>query len=139
MKKYLQSIIVFLLLIDFADSKALAQCTCGPTPTTNNWSVFNVRVPLPIRIVRCGNQFRICKGDSLALQGKFNCMGGCNAFYKTTLQRDGVIVEESSYGTPDIFYAKRFILPGNYVLTIKPFCSNNFCLPCTFYITVVRC
>jgi len=115
-----------------------AQCKCGPLPTTNNWSLFTVTFPLPIRTVKCGHQFKICAGDSLALKGKFNCTG-CNAYYKTVLKKDGAVVAEKGYEMAEIFFQNRFTKAGKYEFTINPVCGGNLCRPCIFYITVVAC
>lgn len=132
---------VFLLLFitTLVGTTAQAQCKCGLSSTTNNWSAFTVYAPLPIRTVKCGHQFKICAGDSLALKGKFNCTGGCNAYYKTVLKKDGVVVTEAGYEMAEIFYQKRFTTAGKYELTINPVCGANLCRPCIFYVTVVKC
>jgi hypothetical protein len=128
-----------LLTATLLSGVANAQCKCGASPTANNWSAFTATVPLPVRTVKCGHQFKICNGDSIALKGKFNCVGGCNAYYKTVLKKNGTIVQEEGFEMAEIFYQKRLPIPGNYELTITPVCGGNLCRPCTFYITVVKC
>jgi len=116
-----------------------AQCKCGTTSTAYNWSPITVSLPLPIRTVKCGHQFKICAGDSIALRAKFNCMGGCNAYYKTVLKRNGIVVATEAFESAEIFYMRRLRLPGRYELTFNPVCGNNLCRPCVFYITVNSC
>lgn len=134
----MKKIFFLMLLSALIATLGQAQCKCGPLPTTNKWSAFTVTVPLPIRTVKCGHQFKICAGDSLALKGKFNCTG-CNAYYKTVLKKDGAVVAERGYEMAEIFYQNRFTKAGKYEVTITPVCGGNLCRTCTFYITVVAC
>jgi hypothetical protein len=129
--------IIFLVIAVFVTSATQAQCKCGASPTSNNWSAFTVTVPA-LRTVKCGHQFKICAGDSLALKGKFKCTG-CNAYYKTVLKKDGAVVAEKGYEMADFFFQNRFANAGKYELTINPVCGGNLCRPCIFYITVVKC
>jgi hypothetical protein len=110
-----------------------AECKCNPA----GWEPFVATLGTkPPMTVHCGFQFGVKKMEPVKLNGKYKCIGNCEAHYTAVLKNNvtGAII--ANYPVFTFAWNYAFPIAGNYKLEIIPMCGNQKCQPCVYYFTV---